>query len=487
MPILSLETIPENCKPKYDPNKLGVGIVHIGLGAFHKAHQAALTHQVLQHQSNNWRIFGVSLRSPQASAQLTPQDCLYTLIEKGLSGTQHQVVASIADAAFLGDDFENVLFHLTSESTKIVSLTVTEKAYGLDRVNKGCDPEHPAIAHDLERPSRPIGVIGLLVLALKLRRENETAPFTVLCCDNLPENGVMVRHAVVDFARKTDPELAAWIAEHVAFPSTMVDRITPAATSETTQEAENAIGLLDNAAVETEEFCQWVIEDNFPTGRPNWDIAGAVFTDDVAKFEMMKLRMLNGAHSMLAYTGFHCGHKYVRDVMHNEALVQLIRRHMRSAQMTLDAIDGVDFNQYAEDLINRFRNPSIAHETFQIAMDGSEKMPQRIFAPAVSDKLDQAQRRPFVFATAAWLRHVSGSEHDCSSYILRDPAAHNLKQIDLHCSPQDLVRQLMEFNIIPQLLVLDELFWKDTSLLLREMLANSMTDIVLKEFDMIGL
>lgn len=486
MAILSYANISDKFKPTYDPTKLGAGIVHIGLGAFHKAHQAALTHKVLQKQPDNWRIFGVSLRSSKPSSELTPQDCLYTLIEKGMSGQRFNVIGSIAGAACLGDNFDGVLSHLISEDIKIVSITVTEKAYGLDRANKGCDIAHPAIAHDLENVESPKGVVGLLVLALKLRRKNGTEPFTVLCCDNLPENGVMVRNAVVDFARRIDQELAAWIKHNVAFPSTMVDRITPAATSETMQEAEQEIGLSDNAAVETEEFCQWVIEDNFPTGRPNWDIAGAIFTDDVAKFEMMKLRMLNGAHSMLAYVGFHCGYKYVRDVMQNEPMVQLIRRHMRSAQTTLDELEGVDFNLYAQDLIDRFRNPSIAHETFQIAMDGSEKMPQRVFAPAVSDKLNRAQRRPFVFATAAWLRHVSGSQHDCSSYILRDPAVDKLKQLDLNCSTKDLVRQLMEFNIIPQFLAGDDLFWEDTNLLLKDMLSNSMIDIVYKESDMIG-
>ena len=245
MSVLSYANIPDELKPTYDPRKLSVGIVHIGLGAFHKAHQAALTHHVLQKQPGDWRIFGVSLRSSQPSAELTPQDYLYTLIEKGMSGSRINLIGSIAGAACLGDDFDGVLPHLISDATKIVSITVTEKAYGLDRANKGCDIAHPAIAHDLENAENPIGVVGLVVLALKLRRKNGTEPFTVLCCDNLPENGVMVRNAVVDFARRTDEELAAWITDNVAFPSTMVDRITPAATSETKQEAKLEIGLAD--------------------------------------------------------------------------------------------------------------------------------------------------------------------------------------------------------------------------------------------------
>lgn len=481
MSVLSYANIPDELKPTYDPRKLSVGIVHIGLGAFHKAHQAALTHHVLQKQPGNWRIFGVSLRSSQPSAELTPQDYLYTLIEKGMSGSRINLIGSIAGAACLGDDFDGVLPHLISDATKIVSITVTEKAYGLDRANKGCDIAHPAIAHDLENAENPIGVVGLVVLALKLRRKNGTEPFTVLCCDNLPENGVMVRNAVVDFARRTDEELAAWITDNVAFPSTMVDRITPAATSETKQEAKLEIGLADNAAVETEEFCQWVIEDNFPTGRPNWDIAGAVFTDNVTKFEMMKLRMLNGSHSMLAYVGFHCGYKYVRDVMQNEALVQLIKRQMRSAQTTLDAIEDVDFSLYAEVLIDRFRNPSIAHETFQIAMDGSEKMPQRIFDPAFSGKLSAELKRAYVFATAAWLRHISGSTHDCGKYILRDPISHKLLGIDLMSGPNELALQLETIGLINKEAAADNAFWSDVNKLLGEMLFCSMVDVVNNE------
>ena len=291
----------------------------------------------------------------------------------------------------------------------------------------------------------------------------------------------MVRNAVVDFARRTDEELAAWITDNVAFPSTMVDRITPAATSETKQEAKLEIGLADNAAVETEEFCQWVIEDNFPTGRPNWDIAGAVFTDNVTKFEMMKLRMLNGSHSMLAYVGFHCGYKYVRDVMQNEALVQLIKRQMRSAQTTLDAIEDVDFSLYAEVLIDRFRNPSIAHETFQIAMDGSEKMPQRIFDPAFSGKLSAELKRAYVFATAAWLRHISGSTHDCGKYILRDPISHKLLGIDLMSGPNELALQLETIGLINKEAAAANAFWSDVNKLLGEMLFYSMVDVVNNE------
>lgn len=414
-----LDQVPAALRPGYAPSEHGVGIVHLGLGAFHKAHQAALTDLALAASGGDWRILGVSLRSPRAVEEIAPQNGLYTLIERGASGTRARVIGAIAGALCAAGDPGPVLAAMAAPGCRIVSLTVTEKAYGLDRAAQGCDPTHPAVAADLAAPQRPQGVLGLLVEALRLRRLAGIAPFTVLCCDNLPENGVLLRGAVLDFARSLAPDLAAWIAETVAFPSTMVDRITPAATPDTLAEAARQTGHADLAAVETEPFCQWVIEDHFPLGRPAWEAAGVIFTADVAPYETAKLRMLNGSHSMLAYAGFHAGHRFVREVMQDAALARHVRRHLGAAAATLPPLLGFDLDHYASDLALRFENPAIAHQTFQIAMDGSEKMPQRIFS-AVARAQDL---RPFAFATAAWLRHVSGSTHDCAPYELRDPRA----------------------------------------------------------------
>ncbi|TMV62470.1 mannitol dehydrogenase family protein, partial [Thioclava sp. BHET1] len=292
-----------------------------------------------------------------------------------------------------------------------------------DRAARGCDPSHPAVAADLKTPEAPQGVLGLLVRALSLRFERGFPPFTVLCCDNLPENGALLRGAALDFARRCDPDLAHRIAAEVAFPATMVDRITPAATEETRREAEALTGFTDLAAVETEAFRQWVIEDHFPQGRPAWEAAGAIFVADVAPYEQMKLRMLNGSHSMLAYAGFHAGCRYVRDVMADADLAPLVRRHLAAAAASLPALPGLDLGDYASALTTRFANPAIAHETFQIAMDGTEKLPQRIFAPALDALKSGRDLAPFAFASAAWMRHASGAQHDCAPYALRDPRA----------------------------------------------------------------
>ncbi len=407
--------------PGYVPQNHGVGIVHLGLGAFHRAHQAAMTDAALARSGGDWRIVGVSLRSRETAKALEPQNGLYTLIERDAGGARARVIGAVART--IAADPEATLAALCAPEVRIVTLTVTEKAYGIDRSTGAPSPSHPAVAADLARPDAPSGVLGLLTAALGRRRAAGVPPFTVLCCDNLPANGAFLRGGVVGFARQTDPSLAGWIEREVAFPSSMVDRITPAATEATLREAEALTGCTDLAAIETEPFTQWVIEDRFPQGRPAWEAGGAVFTDDVEPFERMKLRMLNGAHSMLAYAGFLSGHVLVREVMEDAVLADLVARHLRAAAATLEPIDGVDFEDYATDLQDRFRNPAIAHATYQIAMDGTEKMPQRIWSPAL-DALDARQDlAPFAFATAAWMRYCLGVDAVGESYALRDPRA----------------------------------------------------------------
>ena len=481
MRLSDISQLPKTLRPGYDPAAHGVGIVHLGLGAFHKAHQAALTDLALAAKGGDWRILGVSLRSPRASGELAPQNGLYTLIEKGAAGTSARVIGAIADAICCAGNPEPTLRAMARETTRIVSLTVTEKAYGLDRAAQGCDASHPAVAADLATPRHPQGVLGLLCEALRRRRDAGLAPFTVLCCDNLPENGTLLRGAVTDFARRIDSSLADWIAAHVAFPCTMVDRITPAATDATLAEAQSLTGTTDLAAIETESFFQWVIEDSFPQGRPAWEEAGVIFTTHVPAFESMKLRMLNGTHSMLAYAGFHAGLPLVRDVMANEPMARLVRRHLGAAAATLPPIPGIDLAAYADALAARFTNPGIAHETFQIAMDGSEKMPQRIFAAVLDARARGVDVRPFAFATAAWARHISMAMHDCPPYELRDPRADDLRAMAEGQSAGAIAAALRGAAFIPATLSPDTDFWATVEALLADMLGNPMTDVIARE------
>jgi len=401
--------------PGYAPEDRKVGIVHLGLGAFARAHIAAYTDGAMAAAGGDWRILGVSLRGEEVANALNPQDGRYTLIERG-EGPDARVVGSIAGVVAGGDLGPRVLSAMTQAGCRIVSITVTEKGYGLLR-SGGCDENHPAVAADLLSPGSPRGVLGLIAQGLALRFANGLPPFTVLSCDNLPENGSLLRKAVIDFARRAyGSALAEKIAGEVAFPSTMVDRITPAATARTRADAAALTGYADEAAIETEPFSQWVIEDRFPAGRPAWEEAGALFVPDVAPYEQMKLRMLNGSHSMLAYAGSLSGKTYVCDVMADAALATLVRRHMAAAAATLPDI-AMDLPAYADRLCARFANPAIAHETRQIAMDGTQKLPQRIFAPALEALARSKDVAPFAFAASAWMRYVL----DRGDHPLNDP------------------------------------------------------------------
>jgi fructuronate reductase len=253
--------------------------------------------------------------------------------------------------------------------------------------------------------------------------------FTVLSCDNLPSNGRVAARLVKEFARQAAPELLPFIETNVSFPSTMVDRITPASTEQTFEDVRVLTGFEDPGAVETEPFSQWIIEDDFVAGRPDWEAGGALFVADVAPYEKMKLRMLNGAHSMLAYAGFLAGHRYVRDVMQDKALAARVARHMQAAAATLDPVPGVDLAQYSADLQERFRNPAIAHQTYQIAMDGTQKLPQRLLEPAMA-ALERGQSiDAFAFAVAAWMRYALGRKENGEAYTLRDPREKEIAEV----------------------------------------------------------
>ncbi|WP_193142827.1 MULTISPECIES: mannitol dehydrogenase family protein [unclassified Meridianimarinicoccus] len=425
--------------PQYDRNACGVGIVHLGLGAFHKAHQAFYTDAALAAEGGDWKIIGVSMRNEQVAADFNAQDGLFTILEKGNDGAKAQIIGSIDHAVCARTQPEQVLDALCDANVRVVTTTVTEKGYGIDRATGGLDLSNPVIAQDLTRDSAPVGVIGLIVTALARRRTRGIAPFTVLCCDNLPENGTFLRAGLIDFANRYDTDLGQWIADTVACPSSMVDRITPAQTADTRALAQELTGSEDVLAIETESFHQWVIEDNFPTGRPAWDAAGAIFTNDVAAYEKMKLRLLNGSHSLIAYMGQLLGKQYVRDVMADPCLEAIVRRHLEEVSATLPALPDIDLPQYRADLIARFRNPNIAHETLQIASDGSEKMPQRIFAPAADAIAHNLSIQSGAFATAVWMWYCKRGGKGMDDRAINDPRADLLRAAAQGDTPDEIL------------------------------------------------
>lgn len=480
----SLDGLPESVRrPQYDRSRCGIGIVHIGVGAFHRAHQAVYTDDALNDSSGDWRILGVSLRSRDTAERLNAQDGLFSVTSRGVEGSETRVIGSLARAHDLGSGRAAIEDALTAASTRIVSLTITEKGYGIDRVSGGIDQTHPAIAHDLEQPQQPQSAAGLLLLALTKRRERGLSPFAVLCCDNLPRNGAMLRELLADLAAHIAPEMEAHIREEVSFPSTMVDRITPAPTPETKEKAAAALGCRDEAAVECESFRQWVIENAFPLGRPRWEVGGAIFTGDVRPYETMKLRMLNGAHSMLSYAGFLAGCDHVRDVMADAELSALVARHLAAAAATLAPLPGMDYNGYAESLAARFANPHIAHETSQIAMDGSEKLPQRIFAPAVEARKVGGSAEAFAFAVAAWMRYLLERKDDGSRYALSDPRAETLRAaVSGADTAEDITARLLSLSwLCPQALAADAAWAAAVSRRLETMLEKGMGAAIAQE------
>ncbi|HKW80678.1 MAG TPA: mannitol dehydrogenase family protein [Casimicrobiaceae bacterium] len=432
--------------PRYDPRMIGVGIVHLGIGAFHRAQTATFCDDALALERADWGICGVSLRSPDVRDRLTPQDGLYTAVEKDPDATRRRVIGSVREVLFLGDQRDAVRTRMIEPETRIVSLTITEKGYCHDPATGRLNHAHPDIAHDLAHPDEPESALGLIVGALDARRLAHGRAFTVLCCDNLPHNGAMLRALVEDFAEARDPELARWIDRHATFPSTMVDRIVPATTDADIAANDAALGVHDAAPVVHERFRQWAIEDAFVSGRPPWDRVGADLVADVAPFEAMKLRLLNGSHSALAYLGFLAGHRFIHQAMAAPAFAAYVRGMMtQEVAPTLEAPQGVDLRAYQDALAERFSNPALPHRTQQIAMDGSQKLPQRLLG-TVRDNL--AANRPFdrlALAIAAWMRYVGGIDEDGREIAVSDPLAGELARIAGHhrSRPAGYVRAML--------------------------------------------
>jgi len=414
---------PAVARPAYDPAGVTVGIVHLGLGAFHRAHQAVYTDDVLA-RDPRWGICGVSLKTPRAIDQLVAQDGLYTVLTKGSEGTAARVIGSVREALFAGADRAGLIERFADPRIAIVTATVTEKGYCHDPATGALNREHPDIVHDLAHPDLPESAVGMLTAGLAARRNAKAGPLTFVCCDNLPHNGRMVEGLVSSFARERDPALVDWIRANVAFPCSMVDRIVPATTDADLAEAQRLLGVRDAAPVTAEAFGQWVIEDRFAGARPAWEHAGAQFVSDVAPFEMMKLRLLNGSHSTLAYLGFLMGHDFVWQAAADPQLAPLVERQMaEEIAPTLVRPAGTDLQAYGAQLMQRFRNSALPHRTKQIAMDGSQKLPQRLLG-TVRDRIAAGDSYAHLaLAIAGWIRYASGSDERGGAIDVADPLA----------------------------------------------------------------
>ena len=399
-----LETLPSAIRiPDYDRSAVSAGIVHIGVGGFHRAHQAVLIDDVLA-SDPSWGIVGASLRHPAMRDALAPQGFLYTVVTRGESGDRYRVIGSLLDILVALDDVNGIVARLADPSIRIVTLTVTEKGYCVDPASGRLDVTHPEIVADCRDRERPCTAPGLIVAGLRRRYATGIEPFTVLTCDNLSKNGNIVRASVIDFARLSDPDIVPWLEDHLACPSTMVDRIVPKTTEQDIEATRQTCGYADAWPVVAEPFCQWVIEDNFPLGRPSFESSEVVFVSNVHSHEEMKLRLLNGSHSALAYIGLLAGYATVAETMRDTAIRRYLERlALADLAPTLDGPKGVDLAAYIRSLHLRFANTGIRHELVQIASDGSQKIPQRLL-PAMRQRVRGNANATFIAtAIAAWI------------------------------------------------------------------------------------
>ena len=398
--------------PGYDRDGVTPGIVHLGVGGFHRAHEAFYVDRLLrQGLADEWGICGVGLL-PQDSRMrdvMAAQDRLYTLVQRHPDGTvEAQVIGSIVDYLFAPDDPDRVVERMASPGVRIVSMTVTEGGYNL-RSDGEFDGDDPAVRRDLEPGAAPTTVFAFVTEALARRRERGIDPFTVVSCDNLEENGEKARNAFTSYARLKDPALAGWMADRVAFPSSMVDRITPATTDADRALLADSLGVQDAWPVVCEPYHQWVIQDDFTAGRPPWEEAGVQLVPDVRPYELMKLRLLNASHQVMGYLGSLAGYGYVHDVCRDPDFVALLRGYMeREATPTLDPVPGVDLGDYRSSLLERFTNEAIGDTLARQCVDSTERIP-KFLLPVVRQRLqDGGEIDRAALAIAGWARHAEG-------------------------------------------------------------------------------
>jgi fructuronate reductase len=414
--------------PDYDLSAVSSGIVHLGIGAFHRAHMAAYIDSLLA-KHPDWAITGASLRRPDTRDALAPQDFLFTLAIRDASGTKARIIGSIRDVIDANTHRAELIETMAHPSTRIVSLTVTEKGYCYAPATGELDETNPDIVHDLAHPERPVSAPGIIAAALKLRHQRGLIPFTVMSCDNLPSNGKTAGRIVKRFAELSGDTNYTNYVQSVQFPSTMIDRIVPATTDADREIVKDIIGLDDAWPIMTEPFTQWVIEDRFPAGRPPFELAGAQLVEDVEPFELMKLRMLNGSHSTMAYLGYLAGYQYVNEAIADPAFHQLVHGLMTEEAIPTLPMSRETLEVYRDQLLARFANPALKHRTWQIAMDGTQKLPQRLLG-TIRARMEAG--RPFsrlALGVAAWMRYVTGIDEKGQPIDVKDPLSARLRTL----------------------------------------------------------
>jgi len=436
-------------RPGYDRTAARTGVVHLGIGAFHRAHQAVVFDDALKSGDLRWGVMGASLRSPGVRDQLNPQDGLYTLVVRDGEREDLRVIGACRSVMVGPEDPAALVAAMADADVHIVTLTVTEKGYRLDPASGELLVEDPDVAADIAHIERPRTAPGFIVAALRARRAAGLGPFTVISCDNLPHNGRRIRAGVLAMARAVDSSLAEWIAAEGAFPQTMIDRIVPATTAEDVVRLTARLGVEDQGMVKAEPFTQWVIEDRFAGERPDFAALGVQLTDAVEPWEDAKLRLLNGAHSAVAYLGALSGHEHVHEAVAVPAFRAYVEALWDEAQTTLNPPPGLDVAAYRTELMARFSNSALMHRTRQIAMDGSQKLPQRLLAGAAERLAADQGIEAMALGVAAWMRWQEGVTEQGETVVVDDPlASRTAELIEASETDEAQVRALLGLSAV---------------------------------------
>lgn len=403
--------------PTYDRRALTSAIVHMSVGGFHRAHQAVYLDDLLRRgEAPGWGICGVGLLPQDARLRdvLRAQDCLYTVVERGVAGDRARVIGALREYLLAPDDPLAVVQRMAAPECRIVSLTITEGGYFVNQGTGELDEQHPDLRHDLGSPHAPRTAFGLLADALALREERGLDPFTIQSCDNLQGNGDVARRMFLAFLERRDPDLREWVEEEGSFPNAMVDRITPQTTDEHRALVRDRFGLADGWPVVCEPFLQWVIEDRFPLGRPPWERAGAQLVPDVHPYEMMKIRLLNGGHQAICYAGMLLGLRYTDQAMADPDVRQLLERFHAEVRPLLPPVPGIDLGAYERTLRERFANPVLRDQLGRIGTESSARMPKFVL-PSILDVLGRGggPMNALAFTVAAWFRYLA-AENDAT-------------------------------------------------------------------------
>jgi mannitol-1-phosphate/altronate dehydrogenase len=416
--------------PTYDRRALECGVVHIGVGSFHRSHQAMYFEQLARRGlGNGWALTGVGLRHRDMKEALDAQDGLYTVVARGVAGDEAHVIGIMTRYLFAPEEGAALLDTLTDRKTRLVTLTITAAGYKVNPETGAFAKDDPEVVSDLAHPSEPCTAPGLLVEALRRRRDRGDAPFTVLSCDNMPDNGAVARTAVVAFAGLRDRRLARWIAEHVTFPSSMVDRITPSTTAEDRVMVEQQFGVRDRWPVITENFSQWIVEDAFCNGRPPLDEVGVEFVDDVRPYALMKTRMLNASHSALGYLGTLAGYTRTDEAMTDPVFATYIEQMMMEEIARLLPSGGIDLASYGATLRSRFVNPAIGDRLSRLCRNGSTKVPAHILSSIRDARAAQQPHELLTLAVSGWCRYLRGVEDEGRRIEIEDSAGSRLQAL----------------------------------------------------------